>query len=82
MLVCYGRSMTIVVRTQTLDAPVAITDPKQINSKQDARAEKTLSIEKLYMTRQVGRFYLVAGWKNSRFHQQPQRPQQHLAGSG
>ncbi len=46
--------MTNVVRTQTLNAPVAITDPKQINSKQDARAEKNLTIEKLYMTRQVG----------------------------
>jgi dipeptidyl aminopeptidase/acylaminoacyl peptidase len=46
--------MTGVVRTQTLTAPIAITDPKQINSKQDARAEKNLTIEKLYMTRQVG----------------------------
>jgi dipeptidyl aminopeptidase/acylaminoacyl peptidase len=46
--------MTSVVRTQTLTAPSAITDPKQINSKQDARAEKNLTIEKLYMTRQVG----------------------------
>src|ERR1022692_4642280 len=46
--------MTGVVRTQTLTAPIAITDPKQINSKQDARAEKNFTIEKLYMTRQVG----------------------------
>jgi dipeptidyl aminopeptidase/acylaminoacyl peptidase len=46
--------MTTVVRTQTLTPPTAITDPKRINSKQDARAEKNLSIEKLYMTRQVG----------------------------
>jgi dipeptidyl aminopeptidase/acylaminoacyl peptidase len=40
--------------SQTLPAPQAITDPKQITSKADARVEKNLSIEKLYMTRQVG----------------------------
>lgn len=39
---------------QTLTAPDAITDPRQIASKPDARVEKNLSIEKLYMTRQVG----------------------------
>jgi dipeptidyl aminopeptidase/acylaminoacyl peptidase len=39
---------------QTLPAPQAITDPRQILSKPDARVEKNLSIEKLYMTRQVG----------------------------
>ena len=37
-----------------LPAPAAITDPKQITSMPDARVEKSLSIEKLYMTRQVG----------------------------
>src|ERR1039458_3995082 len=46
--------MTNVVRSQTLPAPQAITDPKQITSNPDARVEKNLSIEKLYMTRQVG----------------------------
>jgi dipeptidyl aminopeptidase/acylaminoacyl peptidase len=40
--------------SQTLPAPEAITDPKQIASKPDARVEKNLTIEKLYMTRQVG----------------------------
>jgi dipeptidyl aminopeptidase/acylaminoacyl peptidase len=40
--------------SQTFPAPQAITDPKQIASKPDARVEKNLSIEKLYMTRQVG----------------------------
>src|SRR5437879_5964675 len=39
---------------QTLPAPQAITDPKLITSKPDARVEKSLSIEKLYMTRQIG----------------------------
>src|ERR1700692_2750265 len=53
-------AMVVVVTTtmtalaQTLPAPPAITDPKLITSKPDARVEKSLSIEKLYMTRQVG----------------------------
>src|ERR1039457_6868944 len=45
---------SILATSQTLLAPQAITDPKQIASKPDARVEKSLSIEKLYMTRQVG----------------------------
>ncbi len=45
---------TVPAASQTLPAPEAITDPRQIASKPDARVEKTLSIEKLYMTRQVG----------------------------
>src|SRR6476469_9476821 len=43
-----------VAVSQTLPAPQAITDPKQISSKPNAQVEKNLSIEKLYMTRQVG----------------------------
>jgi dipeptidyl aminopeptidase/acylaminoacyl peptidase len=49
---------TVVVETaaQTLPAPQAVTDPKQISSKPNAQVEpRTLTIEKLYMTRQVGR---------------------------
>jgi dipeptidyl aminopeptidase/acylaminoacyl peptidase len=50
--------MSILALSQTLPvtpvAPQAITDPKQISSKPDARVEKNLSIEKLYRTRQVG----------------------------
>jgi dipeptidyl aminopeptidase/acylaminoacyl peptidase len=46
--------MSVLTASQTLPAPQAITDPKQITSKPDARVEKALSIEKLYMTRQVG----------------------------
>ena len=46
--------MSVVSVSQTLPAPNAVTDPKQISSKPDARVEKNLSIEKLYMTRQVG----------------------------
>jgi dipeptidyl aminopeptidase/acylaminoacyl peptidase len=45
--------MSVLTSSQTLPAPQAITDPKQITSKPDARVEKNLSIEKLYMTRQV-----------------------------
>ncbi len=41
---------------QTLVAPQAVTDPKQITSKPNAQVEpRSLTIEKLYMTRQVGR---------------------------
>src|ERR1700691_3213988 len=41
---------------QTLPAPQAVTDPKQIASKPNAQVEpRSLTIEKLYMTRQVGR---------------------------
>ena len=47
--------MSTLTRSQTLPVPQAITDPKQIASKPNAQVEKTLSIEKLYMTRQVGR---------------------------
>ena len=40
---------------QTLPAPKAITDPKQVTSKPNAQVEpRSLTIEKLYMTRQVG----------------------------
>jgi dipeptidyl aminopeptidase/acylaminoacyl peptidase len=46
--------MSAVSIAQTLPAPKAVNDPKQITSKPDARVEKNLSIEKLYMTRQVG----------------------------
>jgi dipeptidyl aminopeptidase/acylaminoacyl peptidase len=44
------------VAAQSLPAPPAITDPKQITSKPNAQVEpRSLTIEKLYMTRQVGR---------------------------
>ena len=50
---------TVVAETaaaQTLPAPQAVTDPKQIASRPNAQVEpRTLTIEKLYMTRQVGR---------------------------
>jgi dipeptidyl aminopeptidase/acylaminoacyl peptidase len=50
---------TVVTETaaaQTLPAPQAVTDPKQIASKPNAQVEpRGLTIEKLYMTRQIGR---------------------------
>src|SRR6476661_5132423 len=46
--------ISTVAVSQTLPAPQAVTDPKQIASKPNAQVEKNLSIEKLYMTRQVG----------------------------
>src|SRR5215471_11657510 len=50
--------MSTFVPAQNLPVPQAITDPKQIASKPNANVEQnqqSLSIEKLYMTRQVGR---------------------------
>jgi dipeptidyl aminopeptidase/acylaminoacyl peptidase len=49
---------TVVAETaaQTLPEPQAVTDPKKISSKPNAQVEpRSLSIEKLYMTRQIGR---------------------------
>ena len=41
---------------QTLTSPQAVTDPKKISSKPNAQIEpRSLTIEKLWMTRQVGR---------------------------
>jgi dipeptidyl aminopeptidase/acylaminoacyl peptidase len=48
-------AMSTLALPQTLPTPQAVTDPKQIASKPNAQVEKNLSIEKLYMTRQVGR---------------------------
>ncbi len=50
--------MTTFAPAQTLPLPQAITDPKLITSKPSAQVEQnqqSLSIEKLYMTRNVGR---------------------------
>jgi dipeptidyl aminopeptidase/acylaminoacyl peptidase len=50
--------MSTFAGPQTLPVPQAVTDPKQISSKPNANVEQnqqSLSIEKLYMTRQVGR---------------------------
>ncbi|MFY9977578.1 MAG: S9 family peptidase [Candidatus Sulfotelmatobacter sp.] len=48
-------ALSETVTAQTLSAPHAITDPKQIASKPNAQVEaKSLTIEKLYMTRQIG----------------------------
>lgn len=47
--------MISVASAQTLSAPKAITDPKLIASKPNAQVDpRSLTIEKLYMTRQIG----------------------------
>jgi dipeptidyl aminopeptidase/acylaminoacyl peptidase len=47
-------TMSTIALSQTLPVPQAITDPKQLTSKPNAQVERTLTIEKLYMTRSVG----------------------------
>src|SRR5580765_799750 len=48
-------SLIIEISAQTLSEPKAITDPKQIASKPNAQVEpRSLTIEKLYMARQIG----------------------------
>ncbi|HTU40577.1 MAG TPA: hypothetical protein VMF10_02635, partial [Candidatus Aquilonibacter sp.] len=50
-----GTALSEIVTAQSLSAPHAIADPKQIASKPNAQVEpKSLTIEKLYMTRQIG----------------------------
>ena len=49
-------TITASAVAQTLPSPQVITDPKNISSKPNAQVEpRSLTIEKLYMTRQVGR---------------------------
>ena len=48
--------ISVFSEAQNLFLPKAVTDPKQISSKPNAQIEpRTLTIEKLYMTRQIGR---------------------------
>jgi dipeptidyl aminopeptidase/acylaminoacyl peptidase len=45
----------VFAEAQTLPEPQAATDPKEISSKPNAQVEpRSLSIEKMYMTRQIG----------------------------
>lgn len=49
--------MSTLAVSQTLTPPSAVTDPKQITAKPDAnveQGEESLSLERLYMTRQIG----------------------------
>src|SRR3954454_19463470 len=49
--------MSTLAVSQTITPPKAITDPKQITAKPDAdveQGEESLSLQRLYMTRQVG----------------------------
>src|SRR5271156_5542386 len=53
---------------QTLSVPAAVTDPKQVASKPNAQVEpRSLTIEKLFMTRQVGRATWSPDGKNIAF---------------
>jgi dipeptidyl aminopeptidase/acylaminoacyl peptidase len=47
-------SMSTLALAQTLPAPQAVTDAKQLVSKPNAQVEKSLTIQKLYMTRAIG----------------------------
>ena len=48
-------TVTIRILAQSLPEPKAITDPKQVSSKPNAQVEpRSLTIEKLFMTRQIG----------------------------
>src|SRR3989449_5205748 len=47
-------TMSTIALTQTLLAPQAVTNPKQISSKPKTQVEKNLSIEKLCMPRAIG----------------------------
>ena len=56
IVIFMGTVLAETAAAQTLSAPQAVTDPKQIASKPNAQVEpRSLTIEKLYMTRQVGR---------------------------
>src|SRR5499433_718887 len=49
--------MNTLTLSQTLPAPTAISDPKQVTSKPNAdveQGEQSLSLERLYMTRSIG----------------------------
>ena len=55
-IVIFMSTVVADASAQTLPASQAITDPKQISSKPNAQVEpRSLTIEKLYMTRQIGR---------------------------
>jgi len=54
-LLALATALVALAAAQTLPTPKAITDPKQISSKPNAEIEpRTLTIEKLFMTRQIG----------------------------
>ena len=60
--------LTETIVAQTLSVPAAVTDPKQVASKPNAQVEpRSLTIEKLFMTRQVGRATWSPDGKNIAF---------------
>ena len=56
IIAMFMSSVVVQSAAQTLPVPQAITDPKTVSSKPNAQVEpRGLTIEKLYMTRQIGR---------------------------
>jgi dipeptidyl aminopeptidase/acylaminoacyl peptidase len=56
IVILMSATLAQTLAAQNLPAPQAVTDPKHITSKPNAQVEpRSLTIEKLYMTRQVGR---------------------------
>src|SRR5579864_509642 len=54
-MVMFMSALVADVVGQTLSSPEAVTDPKKISSKPNAQVDpRSLTIEKLYMTRQIG----------------------------
>ena len=62
------------VAQQMLNPSQAVTDPTKLESKNVADMQ-TFSIEKLYMTRQIGRVNVVAPRQADRVHLEHQRTQ-------
>jgi dipeptidyl aminopeptidase/acylaminoacyl peptidase len=55
-IVIFMSTLVPEIAAQSLPEPLAVTDPKQISSKPNAQTEpRSLTVEKLYMTRQIGR---------------------------
>lgn len=55
VIVVIMSSFVVKAAAQSLPEPLAITDPKKVASKPNAQVEaRSLTIEKLYMTRQIG----------------------------
>jgi dipeptidyl aminopeptidase/acylaminoacyl peptidase len=67
-IVIFMSTVVTEAAAQTLPAPQAVTDPRKIASKPNAQVEaRGLTIEKLYMTRQVGRATWSPDGKNIAF---------------
>ncbi len=67
-IVIFMSTIVVEAAAQGLPVPDAVTDPKNISSKPNAQVEaRSLTVEKLYMTRQVGRATWSPDGKNVAF---------------